>query len=201
MLLQRRLQYVSQYSLLLSIRRLVMGLFSSPKIEGKELQECLACFEAETRVIAFQTKEADLYNNLMVQYGNSITVNVSAANEARKAAKRLSQSATEVLQRHEKIKNVPHAASAMHYAWYLNILAYKAWAFATASAIESMANGMNPNMGYVQQMVNEYQKAWKAAKTEDSKFLKLIRASLNPDEIANIIARATSPNSIDSWEP
>ena len=40
-----------------------MGLFGSPKIDGKELQECLACFEAETKVIAFcvfRTKSAGL---------------------------------------------------------------------------------------------------------------------------------------------
>ena len=59
-----------------------MDLFGSPKIDGKELQECLAYFEAQTRVVTFQTKEADLYNNAMVKYGNSITENPLAAREA-----------------------------------------------------------------------------------------------------------------------
>ena len=136
-----------------------MGLFGGPKIDGSELQECLACFEAETRVIAFQTKEADLYNDTMVKYGNSIMENTLAANEACKAAKRLSQAATEILRRHEKIKNVPIAASAMHFAWYATFLANAAWAFATAAAIEAMANGMKPNTWYVQQLVKGYQEA------------------------------------------
>ncbi len=66
-------------------------MFGSPKIDGKELQECLAYFEVQTKVVTFQTKEADLYNNTLVKYGNSITENPLAASEACKTAKRLSQ--------------------------------------------------------------------------------------------------------------
>jgi len=62
-----------------------MGLFGSPKIDGVELQQCLKCFEDETRVLTFQTKEADLYNNAMVKYLNSIKENPIAAKEAVKA--------------------------------------------------------------------------------------------------------------------
>ena len=176
-----------------------MGLFGSPKIDGKELQECLACFEAETKVISFQTKEADLYNNAMVKYGNSITVNPLAASEACKAAERLSQSATEVLRRHEGIKNVPAAASAMHHAWYVAFYTNAAWAHATAKAIEAMAQGMNPNTMYVQQLVKEYQEAWRRADDEDKKFLK--RLKVTAEDIAKIVARATTMGSTDDWEP
>ncbi len=177
-----------------------MGLFGSPKIDGSELQECLACFEAETKVLAFQTKEADLHNNAMVKYGNSITVNPLAASEACKAAKRLSQAATEVLRRHEEIKNVPVAASAMHHAWYVTFYANAAWAHATAKAIEAMAEGMNPNMMYIQQLVEEYQKAWHRADDEDKKFLKRLKVSA--EDIAKIVARATTIEATnDDWEP
>ena len=176
-----------------------MGLFGSPKIDGSELQECLACFEAETRVIAFQTKEADLYNNAMVKYGNSIMENPLAAKEMKKAAKRLSQAATEILKRHEEIKNVPVAASAMHHAWYVAFYANAAWASAMVAAIESMAEGMNPNMMYIQQLVEQYQEAWRRADDEDKKFLK--RLKVGAEDIAKIVARATTIDATDNWEP
>jgi len=176
-----------------------MGLFGSPKIDGKELQECLACFETETKVIAFQTKEADLYNNAMVKYGNSIMENPLAASEACKAAKRLSQAATEILRRHEEIKNVPTAASAMHFAWHATFLANAAWASATVAAIETMVKGMNPHTMYVQQLVEEYQKAWRRADDEDKKFLKRLKVSA--EDIAKIVARATAIDATDDWEP
>lgn len=176
-----------------------MGLFGSPKIDGKELQECLACFEAETKVIAFQTKEADLYNNALVKYGNSIMGNPLAASEACKAAKRLSQAATEVLRRHGEIRIVPATASAMHHAWYVTFYANAAWASATAKAIEAMAEGLNPNMTYIQQLVKEYQKAWRNARDEDKKFLKQLNVSA--EDIAKIVARATTIDETDSWNP
>jgi hypothetical protein len=172
----------------------------SPKIDGNELQECLAHFEAETKVIAFQTKEADLYNNRTVKYSNSITVNPLAASEACKAAKRLSLAATEILRRHNEINNVPVAASAMHHAWYVAFYANAAWAHATAKAIEATAEGMNPNTMYIQQLVKEYQKAWRWADDEDKKFLK--RLKVNAEDIAKIVASATTIDAADDdWEP
>jgi hypothetical protein len=177
-----------------------MGLFGSPKIDGTELQECLTYFEAQTKVVAFQTKEADLYNNAMVKYGNSITQNSSAASEACKAAKRLSKASTEVLSRHEQIENIPAPASAMHYSWYMTFQANLAWASATYKAIEAMAEGMNPNTAYVQQLVEQYQKAWRKADDEDKKFVKRLKVS--PDVLARIVARATSPEvANDDWRP
>ncbi|MBA7590286.1 hypothetical protein ES708_32400 [subsurface metagenome] len=176
-----------------------MGFFGSPKIDGKELQECLTYFETQTKVVAFQTKEADLYNNALVKYSNSIMENPMAASEACKAARRLSLAATEILRRHEEIKNVPVAASAMHYAWYVTFLANAAWASATAKAIEAMAEGMNPNTIYLQQLVEEYQEAWRRADDEDKKFLKRLKVSA--DDIARIVTRATTIDVTDDWKP
>ena len=168
-------------------------MFGSPKIDGYELQQCLAYFEAQTKVIAFQTKEADIYNNAMVKYGNSIMGNPLAASEACKAA-------TEVLRRHEELKNVPTAASAMHHAWYVTLYATAAWASATAKAVEAMAEGMNPNTIYIQQLVKEYKKAWRRAEDEDKKFLKQLKVSA--EDIAKIVARATAIDATnDDWKP
>jgi len=177
-----------------------MGLFGSPKIGGKELQECLAYFEAQTRVVTFQSREADLYNNAMVKYGNSINENPSAAREACKATVRLTQSADEVLRRHQGISHVPAAASAMHYAWYVGFNAYRTWALATSKAIEAMAQGMQPHTGYLQQLVGEYEKAWRDAQDEDKKFVRRLRTT--GEELAKIVARATAIDATgDAWEP
>jgi hypothetical protein len=176
-----------------------MGFFGSPKIDGKELQECLTYFESQTKVVVFQTKEADLYNNALVKYGNSIMENPVAANEACKAARRLSLSSTEVLRRHEEIRNVPVAASAMHYAWYLTFLANADWASATTKAIEAMAEGMTPDTIYLQRLVEAYQEAWRRADDEDKKFLKRLKVSA--DDVAKIIVRANTYAANDNWEP
>ena len=168
-------------------------MFDSPKIDGKELQDCLAYFKAQTKVIAFQTKEADLYNNAMVKDSNYIS-------EERKAAKRLSQAAIEVIRRYEDIENIPSAASQMHYAWHATFLANEAWASAWAEALEAMANSMSADMVDVQQLEKEYQRAWNWADEEDKKFLK--RLDMSSDEIAEIAARAaTEMTDSDSWEP
>jgi phosphohistidine swiveling domain-containing protein len=183
-----------------------MGLFSSSKIEGSELQECLAYFEAETRVIAFQTKEADLFNNAMVKYGNSVMQNPLAAEDMKKAANRLSQAAAEILKRHEKIKNVPIAASAMRSAWHETFLANATWASAMVTAIESnifaflsAAQGMNPQIKRAQQCAEELQKAWQRADTEDRKFLKRLKVS--SEDTAEILSRATTSLIHEDWEP
>lgn len=170
-----------------------IGLFDSPKIDGKELQDCLAYFEAQTKVIAFQAKEADLYNNAMVTDSNYTS-------EMHKAAKRLLQTAIEVIRRYEDIENIPSAASQMHYAWHATFLANEAWASAWAEALEAMANSISADMVYVQQLEEEYQRAWNWADEEDKKFLK--RLDMSSDEIAEIAARAaTEMTDSDSWEP
>ena len=155
---------------------------------------------------AFQTKEADLFNNAMVKYGNSIMGNPLAAKDMKKAAKRLSQAATEILRRHEEIENVPVAASAMHSAWHATFLANAAWASAMVTAIESnifallaMAEGMNPQIKYAQQLAEELQKVWRRADDEDKKFLKQLK--VGAEDIAKIVARAISDATDDNWEP
>jgi uncharacterized UPF0160 family protein len=126
-------------------------------------------------------------------------MNTLAASEACKAAKRFSQAATEVQRRHEEIKNVPAAASAMHHAWYVALYAHAAWAHATAAAVEATAEGMNPNTIYIQQLVKEYQKAWRRADQEDKKFLQNLQ--VNAQDISGILVRAQTAASIDDWEP
>ncbi len=183
-----------------------MGLFGNPKIDGKELQECLTYIEAENKVIAFQTKETDLYNNAMVKYGDSIMENPLSAKDMTKAVKRLSQAATEILKRHEEIKNVPVAASAMHSAWHETFLANEAWASAMVAAIESnifalleATKGMTPQIEYAQQLAEEHHKAFRRAEDEYKKLLN--RLKVGAEVKALITTHATRIDPTDDWKP
>ena len=178
-----------------------MGLFGGPKIDGKELQECLTYLEAENKVIAFQTKEADIYNNAMVEYGNSIMQNPAAAEDMKKATKRLSQAAAEIIKRHEKIQNVSVVAMAMHSAWHTAFLTNTDWASAMVKAIESnifallnTAKGMSPEIEYAQQLAEKYHKDYRKAEDEYKKLLKRLKISAeDKDKIlasANIVDAA-----------
>jgi hypothetical protein len=184
-----------------------MGFFSTPKIDGKELQDCLAYFEAENKVLAFHDREAALFNSAMVEYGNSIMEKGPvAADDVKKAINRLDQAAAEILKRHEEVKNIPVAASAMHSAWHESFLANAAWASAMVAAIESnifalleMAKGMTPQIEYAQQLAKEHQKAFKRAQDEYKKLLNRLKVGA---EVKNIIAtHATAIDATDDWEP
>lgn len=178
-----------------------MGLFGNPKIDGHKLQECLASFEAETRVISFQTREADLYNNTLAMYGNSLAQDGQAADNVRSAVRRLSEAATEALRRHDEIKDVPSDAFKAHYAWHLTLQANEVWALAMVSVVEAMAKGMNPDMAYVQRLVDNYQKAWKNAASEDKRLMGRLKVS--SQDMAALISRAQKAGETDSsnWIP
>jgi hypothetical protein len=175
-------------------------------IDSKELQECLVYFEAETKVIAFQSKEADIFNSAMVEYGKSITESPLASKKMKISTNRLAQSAAEILRRHEEIKNIPFSASAMRSAWHVAFLVNAAWASAMVEAIESnifaflkQAKGMNPAIGYAQQLTLEFKKAWRGADEENKKLLKKLKVSA--EDIEEIMARATTAATNDTWEP
>jgi hypothetical protein len=176
-----------------------ISLLGKAKITGDELQQCLAYYEAEMRINAFQVKEADLFNNTMVKYFESITVDSKAAQKICDAAKRRVQAIKEVLRRHESIHPVPEAAFSMRHAWYLTFLAVATWAEASLSAMESMANGMKPHYAYVQHLVGEYQTEWRKAQKEDRKFLRCLQ--ITPDVIEKIMKRCNEAAESDNWQP
>ena len=176
-----------------------INLLGKSKITGDELQQYLAYYEAEMRVLAFQTKEADLFNNTMVKYFESVTKDAVAAREMCDASNRRVQAIHEVLKRHKEINPVPEAASAMHYAWYITFLAVATWAEASLSAMKAIANGMKPHHAYVQHLVSEYQTSWCKAQKEDRKFLR--RLQVKPHIIEKIMRQCIETAEADCWQP
>lgn len=176
-----------------------MGLFSKSRIEGEELRRCLDYYEAELMVTNFQTREADLFNNTLVKYFNSITEDPVAAVEVCKAANRLVQAAHEVIMRHETIQRIPDAALSMRCAWSVTFLSLKAWAEATLSAMEALANGMTPDYAYVQHLLGENQVVQRKAQEEDKRFLRRLKVAAA--EINKILSRINDDAATDDWEP
>jgi len=168
-------------------------LSDSTKFEGKELQDCLAYFEAQSKVIAFQVKEAELFDNTEITSDSYLS-------EMHKAAKRRSQAATEVLRRYKVIANVPSAASQVHRVWHATIIANEAWAAAYTAAFEAMANGKKADLISIQKLEEECQRMMKIADEEERIFVNQLGISDSRiDEMATFITTEIHTN--DTWKP
>jgi hypothetical protein len=176
-----------------------MGLLGTAEITGAERLQCLDYYEAEVRVTAFQTKEADLFNEALATYSDAITTDPAAAGEVRAAAQRLIQAANEIIRRRDEIQSIPEAAFSMHWTWHVTSVAYAAWAQATLSAMEALANGMTPYYSYLRHLTIEHETAWHKAQREEKKFLKLLRMPAR--EVDKVIDRSMETAENDDWQP
>ncbi len=176
-----------------------MGLLGSTEIKGAERLQCLDYYEAETSVTAFQAREADLFNNVLVIYDDVIKKSPAAARKVSIAAHRLVQAAEEIIRRRDEIQPVPELAFALHWAWHVTSVAYAAWTRATLDAMETLSNGQTPLYKYVQHLANEHEAAWRKAQKEEKKYLKLLR--FPSTEIARITDKSLEEADIDSWQP
>jgi hypothetical protein len=176
-----------------------MGFWGTTGIAKDERQRCLAYYEAEVGVTAFQTKEADLFNEVLAQYEDAIKENPEAARKVCKAAYRLVQAAREIIRRRDEIQPVPEAAFSMHWAWHVTSLTYSAWAQATYSAMETLANGQTPPTKYIQHLVKEHEIVWLRAQREEKQFLKQLR--IPESEVEKIVEKSTEAAKNDHWQP
>ena len=176
-----------------------MRFLHNAKIDSTQLRQCLHYLDEFCQVAAFQAKEADLYNEVLVKYGNSVTEDSNAAAETRRATDRLAQAARKALGRHEDIDNVPTPASSMHHAWWATLRAYLAWASDNNKSITDGRRGIVTETAYTDKLMKEYQKAWIKAEKEEKRFIKHLR--INTDDVSIIITRAKNAVSAEKWEP
>ena len=174
-------------------------LFGGPRIRGDELRECLAYYEQELKLKVFQEKEADLYNNALVKYGNSMTTDSLASKEMCRAASRLSQSASAILKRRAGMGSIPDVASSMYLAWQMTYSDYSAWASAQYAAIQAVANGMQPNVDRVRKLLLESEKSRHKAENEEKSLLK--RLNLNINDINRMLSNTSAAVATDNWQP
>lgn len=178
-----------------------MGPFHKPKpkIEGDELQRCLAYYDAKLKVTAFQKREADLFNTTLAMFRDSETTPLAASTMCN-AANRLVQAAHEVSRRHERIESVPNAALAAHRAWHYTIQCSIAWAEATLQAIDASENGWAPHYDdFLKQLTDKYRLAKREAGREDEQLL--VRLGTTADIIAGMTSRSVDAAANDNWQP
>jgi len=177
----------------------MVRFLNNAKIDSNQLRECLHYLEESCQIAAFQAKEADLYNEALVKYDNSVTDDSNATAETRRATDRLAQAARKTLERHESIDHVPTPASSMHYAWWATLRSYSAWASAKNKAITADKHGIVIETASIEKLMKEYQKAWIKAEKEENRFCKHLK--INTDDVSRIVTRAKNAVSTEKWEP
>jgi len=152
-------------------------------------QQCLAYYQEELKLKAFQQEEADLYNEAVVKYGMSVGTDDKAAKGMLRATSRLVESANEILRRRAEMRSVPDMASAMYFAWQTTYSDYLAWASAQAAAVSAAAEGMVPHGQRVRELLEESEKSRRKAEGEEKKLLK--RLKLSSHEMRELLAEAS----------
>ncbi|MFC1980223.1 tyrosine-type recombinase/integrase [Chloroflexota bacterium] len=180
---------------------LILGS-SESKLSGEELDQCLAYIQEHYKLTAFQEKEADLYNNALVQYGGSLSTDSQAAQEMVLVAKRFAQSARELRIRSNNIVPIPEPAAALHLAWHIVFSDLSAWVTAQCAAIEATANGMAPGKEYVRRLFKQTENSRKKAENEERKFLMRMRSSgLTVGDFQRLESNAATAVGDDNWQP
>jgi hypothetical protein len=173
--------------------------FGEPQIEGDELQKCLTYLQEELKLAAFQNKEATLYQNASVKYGDVTSMDSHTLKEKCRTANRLAQAADEIVKRREQMGPIPDTASAAYSAWQLAYSDYSAWVSALSAATEAIADGIEPPVRQVLKLASQFQKSRYVARDEGKKFLD--RLGLNGNTIQKLLNEAAVAVADDDWQP
>jgi len=177
-------------------------LFGEPKLSNEELSQCLTWLGQHYKITTFQEKEADLYNNALVKYGGSMSIDSSASEEMVKVVKRLVQAATECVSRIDNMTSIPQVASVTHYAWRIVLADYLAWVRAQCAAIEAVAGGMHPRGEYVAELLQKAENSRKKAEKEEQKLLKrMIRSGATMNDFQKLVVNAARAVTDENWQP
>jgi len=177
-----------------------MGFLSGrPKIEGEELQKCLAYLEEEGKLVVFRGKEEDLYNNALVKYGKSVAIDDHAAKEMFRAAKRLAAAANEIIRRRSEMVSVPDVASTMYFAFQKSYLAYSQHVEAECAAWETESNGMKPDYEYLRRLSLQSEDLRLKALKEERKLAE--RLKLSGDVVRGMYNNALATIEAENWQP
>ena len=139
-------------------------LFSKPKLSSEELSNCLAWLGQQYELTFLQDTEAELYNNALLKYGSNFPTDSIASIGLVRAAERLVQAATEIVSKIDSVMSILEAASAAHHAWRIWSSSYLAWAAAQRDVIEAIADGANPRVEYVAELLKQNENYRKSRK-------------------------------------
>jgi len=158
---------------------------------------CLVSYRAELRIAGFQERESNLYNDVLLKYGNVALEDREALQHLNNAARRLNAAAMEVLRRRsEEMPAVPEIATSYWDSWQQTYEANVAWIEAQTVAIEALASGLEPRGEHVKMLLTHLEDARQKAGTEEKQILKRIGVSGNT--VREIISEVMAETE-DSW--
>lgn len=177
----------------------MLRFLNRDKIDSSLLRECSDYLSEACRITAFHSRETELYDRALFQYGKQVGNDPKAAMEIQKAMDRLSQAAREALRRHEEIDQIPILASPMHHAWWYMLRAFSTWTSTRNKAITAERNGVVVEQTSIEKLMNEYRKAWIKAENEEKRLFKYLK--LSNGDITKIAQQAENAVSAENWNP
>jgi hypothetical protein len=175
-----------------------MGLFvGRHKIEGNELQECVAYLKEEWKFKAFQGKVADIFNEALTKYDKLVLKDTEAANEMQKAAERLIESAEEIMRRREKIISVPKLAIAVYSTWQEAYSLYLEFTRAQWLTITLLPKGIISGSQRLRNLFTQFQLSKNKAIAQEKKFIHLL--GLNADDVKKLFDNAYATILSENW--
>jgi|SRR3990172_5407950 len=176
-------------------------LFGTPKLSREELGKCLTWLGQQYKFTGFQTKEADLHNNVVAKYGNSLGVGKEATTAMLQASTRQILAATEILSRMDRIY-VPEAAALLHNQWRIVMNNFLAYSQATYTIMEALGEGLQPVLQQASLLRSALEDSRMHAEKEEKKFLKrLYDSGATMRDVQQLITNAERAVSSEAWQP
>jgi hypothetical protein len=159
----------------------------------------LAYYGELAKLMAFQTKEADIYNNALVVYRNSLLTSDKAAREMCRAARRLVESAKAIVIYINRMPTLPDVIAMTHFLWQKTFLDYQAWTEAQAAAFEAIAAGMEPAEERVRELFLQAEKSEREATKAEERLVR--RLGVKPSDLKQSFNNALVAVEKENWQP
>lgn len=169
-------------------------------VAREELRSQYLAYHGElAKLMAFQSKEADIYNNALVVYRSSMITSDKAAQEMCRTARRLVESAKAIVNYISRMLTLPDVIATTHFFWQKTFLDYQAWAEAQAAAIEAIAAGMEPAGERVHELLLQAEKSEREAMKAEEKLVR--RLGVKPSDIQQSLNNALVAVEKENWQP
>ena len=168
----------------------------TPSVPEADRNACLVSYRAELRMAGFQEHESNLYNDVLLKYGEVALEDREALQRLNSAAHRLNAAAMEVLRRRsEEMPAVPEIATSYWDSWQQTYEANAAWIEAQTVVIEAFADGLEPRGEHIKVLLAHLGDARRAAGNEEKQMLKRIGVSGNTvrEIISEVMAETQDP--------
>lgn len=147
----------------------------------------------------FQTREADLQNAALVEFGNVPGLDYEALY---RASVRETKAANEIISRMESMKSVPDAALALHRQWLVMMARHKEYSMARNAYYLSLDLDIEPDLDSVNKQKQAlYDNQMKAYKEEEKLWKLMTRSGVSITERQKLIDNARRSVADENWQP